>query len=117
MHSLMMKIKGSPNRTSLWRTNKMQIILKTKNQYCLATAEKMVKDMERKFSGVLDFHSWWIDSKDHTRGMIVTINGYIDAQVLIGGVDGSYIHIWWMKDGVNQFYDIGLFILTRIVQL
>lgn len=73
--------------------------------------------MNKKFSGVLDFHSWWVDSKDHSRGMIVTINGYVDAQVIIGQDDGTYIHMWYMKDEKNQFYDIDLSILTRIVQL
>ena len=95
----------------------MQIIFKTKNTFCESKAQRIVDDMSKKFSGVLDFHSWWVDNKDHSRGMIVTINGYIDAQVIIGQVDGSYIHIWWMKNGVNQFYDIDLSILTRIVQL
>ena len=95
----------------------MQIVFKTKNSFCESKAQRIVADMNRKFRGVLDFHVWWADNKNHSRGMIVTINGYIEAQVIIDGVDGSYIHIWWIKDGVNQFYDIDLSILTRIVQL
>lgn len=95
----------------------MQIVLKTKNQFNQLKAERMLNDMEKKFGNVLNYHSMWIDSKDHSRGIIVTISGYIDAQVIIGQTDGSYIHMWWMKDGVNQFYDIDLSMLTRIVEL
>ena len=95
----------------------MQIVIKTKNQFNQLKAERMLNDMEKKFGNVLNYHSMWIDSKDHSRGIIVTISGYIDAQVIIGQADGSYIHMWWMQDGVNQFYDIDLSMLTRIVEL
>ena len=95
----------------------MLFILKTKNEYQRKSAERLIADMNKKLNGVLDYHAHQVDSKDESKGMIITINGYVDAQVIIGGPDGSYIHIWYMKDGVNQFFDIDLSKVTRIVQL
>lgn len=95
----------------------MQIVFKTKNRYCLEIAKKNIEDMEKKFKNVLDFSHTPLDIHDESRGIIVNLFGYADAQVIIGGVDGSYIKIMYLQQGETKFYDIDLSKLQRIISL
>ena len=95
----------------------MQIVFKTKNDYCREKAVKCITALKRKASGCLQISTTPVDPNEITRGLLVTIDGLLNSVVLIGGVDGSYIQMMWMKDGQCVYADIDLSLITRIISL
>ena len=95
----------------------LQVVFKTKNTYCLEKARRTIASMSRAFGKTINMTHNPLSPDDSTRGILVSINGLIDAQVIIGGVDGSYIHMWWMENGENKFFQLDLAELQRIISL
>lgn len=95
----------------------LQVVLKTKNQRCLEIANETISKMSRAFKHYIKMTCNPLSPDDSTRGTLVSIDGLVDAQVIIGGIDGSYIHMWWMEQGVNKFFDLDLSKLQRIISL
>ena len=95
----------------------LQVVLKTKNQYCLKNAEQAISQMTKVFKKSIKMTNHPLSEDDSTRGILVSIDGLIDAQVIIGGVDGSYINMWWMENGENKFFQLNLSLLQRIISL
>ena len=95
----------------------LQVVFKTKNTYCLEKARRTIASMSRAFGKTINMTHNPLSPDDSTRGILVSINGLIDAQVIIGGVNGSYIHMWWMENGENKFFQLDLAELQRIISL
>lgn len=95
----------------------LQVVLKTKNDFCLKRAEELIDKMRKSFKNELTCTASFIARDDSKRGYLVTIDGLGDAQVIIGSGDGSYIHTWWLSGGQMKFFDIELSYLQRIISL
>lgn len=95
----------------------MQIVFKTKNSYCRENAERCINTLQNRAGKCLKITPVFVDPKDESRGILVTIDGIVNSVVLIGGVDGSYIQIMWIMDGQYKYANIYLSLLTRIISL